>query len=45
MEDAVARAQKDKELPLEELYKDIYSVGMEGHPVRGCDPMTFVQHN
>ena len=42
---AVERAKVDKELPLEELYKDIYSGGMQGHPVRGCDPMTIVQHN
>lgn len=45
IEEAVKRAQEDKELPLDELYKDIYSGGMKGHPIRGCDPMTFVNHN
>ena len=34
---AVAKAKSDPELPLGELYTDIYSVNPDGYEVRGCD--------
>uniref|UniRef100_UPI0039810331 thiamine pyrophosphate-dependent enzyme n=1 Tax=Salmonella sp. s54925 TaxID=3159674 RepID=UPI0039810331 len=45
IEEAVKQAKSDKEIPLDELYKDVYSTGMQGHPMRGCDLMTSVNHN
>ena len=45
IEEAVESSKADPEIALEELYKDIYSGGMQGSGVRGCDPMTVGTHN
>ncbi|XP_028411817.1 pyruvate dehydrogenase E1 component subunit alpha, mitochondrial-like [Dendronephthya gigantea] len=45
IEEAVEKSKTDPEIALDELYKDIYSGGMEGHDIRGCDPMTLGKHN
>ncbi|XP_046848229.1 pyruvate dehydrogenase E1 component subunit alpha, mitochondrial-like [Xenia sp. Carnegie-2017] len=45
VDEAVEESQKDPEIALEELYRDIYSSGMNGAGIRGCDPMTIGIHN
>ena len=45
VEAAVKIAREDSEPPLEDLAKHIYSGGMNGLPVRGCDIMTELPSN
>ncbi len=45
IEDAVEHSKTDPEIALDELYQDVYSGGMKGYGVRGCDPMTVGPHN
>ena len=40
IDEAVIRAKTDPELPVSELYTNVYSQPPEGYEIRGMDPYT-----